>query len=274
MSDALDATRRSWNVATKNHNAHKGDQAAAFREGFDPLFPEELALLGPLEGRRVVHLQCNAGQDTLGLARRGAAVLGVDLSDEAIRFARELSAATGIPARFEESELLTWLAQTDERFDLAFSSYGAVGWIGDLDAWARGIARVLVPGGRFVYVEFHPLVWSVDENGALRGDDYFEDKPFVAPVGDYVAESGAGLAGEDGASEGANDVPATSYQHTLGQVVTALAHAGLRIERLEEWPWSNGCRVRPGLELRDGRRWHPPETWAKTPWMFGVVASR
>lgn len=278
MSDAhdpIDATRRSWNLATKNHNAHKGDQARAFAEGFDPLFPEELALLGELRGKRVVHLQCNAGQDTLGLARRGADVLGVDLSDEAIRFARELSKQTGIAARFEESELLAWLARTEERFDVAFSSYGAVGWIADLDAWARGIARVLVPGGRFVYVEFHPLVWSLDGDGALRGDDYFETKPFVEPVGDYVAESGVGLgatAGELRAGE--NDVPATSHQHGLGQIVTALSQAGLRIERLEEYAWSNGCRVRPGLELREGRRWHPPATWARTPWMFGIVASR
>jgi SAM-dependent methyltransferase len=273
MSDPIDTTRRSWNVATRNHNAHKGDQARVFREGGDPLFPEELALLGELSGRRVVHLQCNAGQDTLGLARRGADVLGVDLSDEAIRFARELSTKTGIAARFVESELLEWLASTEERFDLAFSSYGAVGWIADLDAWARGIARVLVPGGRFVYVEFHPLVWSVDAEGALRGDDYFQDAPFVEPVGDYVAESGAALGGHD-AVAGENDVPATSYQYGLGRIVTALAQAGLRIERLEEYAWSNGCRVSPALELREGRRWHPPATWARTPWMFGLVASR
>ena len=118
-------------------------------------------------------------------------------------------------------------------------------------------------------------MWSLDGDGALRGDDYFETKPFVEPVGDYVAESGAGLgatAGELRAGE--NDVPATSHQHGLGQIVTALAQAGLRIERLEEYAWSNGCRVRPGLELREGRRWHPPATWARTPWMFGIVASR
>lgn len=274
MSDPIDATRRSWNVATRNHNAHKGDQARAFAEGVDPLFPEELALLGDLKGKRVVHLQCNAGQDTLGLARRGADVLGVDLSDEAIRFARALSTETGIPARFEESELLAWLGSTDERFDVAFSSYGAVGWIADLDAWARGIARVLVPGGRFVYVEFHPLVWSVDAEGALRGDDYFETKPFVEPVSDYVAESGVALGASEGVKVTENDVPATGYQHGLGQIVTALACAGLRIERLEEYGWSNGCRVSAGLQLREGRRWHPPATWACTPWMFGVVASR
>jgi 2-polyprenyl-3-methyl-5-hydroxy-6-metoxy-1,4-benzoquinol methylase len=91
MDDDLETTRRSWNVATRNHNAHKGDQAAFLRAGGDVLFPEELELLGDLRGKRLVHVQCNAGQDTLCLARRGAVATGVDLSDEAIRFARELS---------------------------------------------------------------------------------------------------------------------------------------------------------------------------------------
>ena len=94
-----EGTRRSWNLATRNHNAHKGDQAAALRAGNDPLFLDELELLGELRGRRLVHLQCNAGQDTLGLARRGAVATGVDLSDEAIAFARRLSADSGILAR-------------------------------------------------------------------------------------------------------------------------------------------------------------------------------
>jgi 2-polyprenyl-3-methyl-5-hydroxy-6-metoxy-1,4-benzoquinol methylase len=78
-----DATRRSWNIATRNHNAHKGDQPAFLRSGGEVLFPEEIELLGDLAGVRLAHLQCNAGQDSLCLARRGAVVTGVDLSDEA-----------------------------------------------------------------------------------------------------------------------------------------------------------------------------------------------
>ena len=85
MSDELlDETRRSWNLATRVHNHHKRDQAAFLRDGGSTLFPEETELVGELRGKRLLHLLCNSGQDSLSLAGRGAQVTGVDLSDEAI----------------------------------------------------------------------------------------------------------------------------------------------------------------------------------------------
>ena len=125
MSHDLDATRRSWNVATRNHNAHKGDQVLFFRDGGDVLFPEELELLGDLGGVTVVHLQCNAGQDTLSIAKLGAEVTGIDISDEAVDFARQLSADSGIPAAFVRDDLFAWFetaAAAGEKFDTVFSS--------------------------------------------------------------------------------------------------------------------------------------------------------
>lgn len=277
MIDAMgiaDDTRRSWNIATRNHNRHKGDQAAFLRDGGDTLFPEELDLLGPLAGVRLVHLQCNAGQDTLCLARRGAQATGVDFSDEAIGFARQLAADSGLDARFEHAEVVSWLEHTDQRFDVAFSSYGAAVWLPDLAAWARGIARVLVPGGRFVYVEFHPVSWSVGADLRLSRDDYFQTEPFLEPVGDYVASSGAGLGGADGATPGSNDVVAASYQVQLGELVTVLARAGLAVSTLREYPYANGCRTNPALVTDGDRRWIYPPGTARVPLMFGLVADK
>ena len=266
----FDATRQSWNVATRNHNAHKGDQAAFLREGGSTLFPEEIDLLGPIAGRRLVHLQCNSGQDTLSLARRGAVVTGVDFSDEAIQFARALSVGSDIPATFIQHELLTWLDVTDKRFELAFSSYGAVSWMPDIERWGRGIARILQPGGRFVYVEFHPHVWCLGPDLTLTGDDYFFRGPFVAPIQDYVADSGAGLHGVVPGETVDNTIPGTAWQYGVGEIVSALAGAGLVLETLREYPYSNGCRTNKRLVMDDARRWHWPPGFARLPLMFGL----
>jgi len=273
---SLDATRRSWNIATRNHNAHKGDQAAFFRGGGDTLFSEELDLLDDIAGRDVAHLQCNAGQDSLGLARRGARVTGVDLSDEAIAFARRLSAEANIPATFVRSELSAWLESDAPAgaFDVAFTSYGATPWLEDIEGWARGVHRILRPGGRLVYVEFHPLIWSLGAELDLRGDDYFAETPFVAPVGDYVAASGAGLGALTPADTTPNTVDATAYQRPLAAIVSAIVRAGLRLDSLEEHPHINGLRFNEHLVPLGERRFALPPERARVPLMFSLSATK
>ena len=116
--------RLSWNEATKAHNSHKADQAAFFRAGGQKLGQPEVGLLGDLMGKSVLHLQCNAGQDTLSIKQLGAAsVTGVDISDEAIDFARNLSAESGVVAEFHRADVYDWLAQAamrNERWDIVY----------------------------------------------------------------------------------------------------------------------------------------------------------
>ena len=98
--DLHEENRLSWNEATLAQNSHRGDQVSFFRQGGSTLYPEEKALLGDIRGRSLLHLECNAGQDSLSLARLGADVTGVDISDTAIDHARLLSTETGIPVEF------------------------------------------------------------------------------------------------------------------------------------------------------------------------------
>lgn len=273
--------RASWNAVTEAHNSHKVDQDKFLREGGSWLYPEELERLKPLEGKSVLHLQCNCGQDTLSLVNAGATATGVDISDNAIAFARKLSADSGVPAQFERCEVLEWLAAnqgTELRFDRVFSSYGAIVWLEDLETWAKGIAGVLKPGGRFVLMEFHPALWVVDDQGA-PAESYFGigAEELVEGVTDYVGDSGEGLTRsgfQEGVKDFKNPEPAILYTHTPGDVVTALAKAGLRIEELAEFPHCNGFRPSAAYELLRERVFTPGPKLPSLPCMFGVVATR
>lgn len=273
--------RRSWNSATRAHNSHKGDQAGFLSSGGSTLFPEELELLGDVAGRRLVHLQCNAGQDTLSLAALGADVTGVDISDEAISFATALSADSGIPATFVRSDLYDWFdhaATAGERFDIAFSSYGAIVWLSDLTAWGSGIAGVLRPGGRFVIVDFHPTGlmfdwrWRAVEDYWMHGKQYatFEDG-----VGDYVAASPDGLV-PWGYQEGMAEVPDPKRCHQfawgMSDVIGSLLSAGLSLDVFREYPWSNGCVFGENMRELPGRRYLPPAELPSFPMMYGIAA--
>ena len=224
------------------HESHRGDLAGFLRAGGSTLFPEERRLLGDLGGKKLVHLQCNSGGDSLSLALLGAQVTGVDISDEAVSSARALSARAGIPASFERADVYDWLAEatrTGRRFDVAFSSYGAVCWLSDLEAWAGGVAAVLVPGGRFVLVDFHPAAEMFDENWNLSEDYPSGGEPLLIDegVGDYVAVSGGGLTAAGFVEEARgfrNPERCHLFRWGFGEVVTALAGAGLGIDVVDE----------------------------------------
>ncbi len=283
MSDEfLDETRRSWNLATQAHNRHKRDQAAFLRGGGSTLFPEETELAGDVRGQRLLHLLCNSGQDTLSLAGRGAIVTGVDLSDEAIAFATRLSHEASVPATFVESEAQAFLDAVEPgSFDVVFMSYGALIWIADIARLFRGIAAALRSGGRLVMMEFHPLVWSFDEALHLKDPYFAKGHVFSEPVSDYVGASGGALApsgvveseGDAGAAF-VNPHQAHSYQHPVGDQLTAMIEAGLSITIVREYPYANGCRVNKALVEREGRRFTMPDGVPNLPLMLGVVANR
>lgn len=271
--DMHEVNRLSWNEATKAHNRHKGDQAAFFRGGGTTLYPEEIALLGDIRGKRLAHLQCNAGQDTLSIAAHlGAEVTGIDISDEAIAFAQALSAQAGITATFVRSDLFEWFETSTQPFDAVFTSYGVTCWLADLAPWGRGIARTLAPGGRFVLIEFHPMLVMLDRTWSLRYD-YMGGQPIAesAGVSDYVGEDGST---HDEARLFRNPHPAFEFAWGIGEVVSALANAGLRVDSLREYPYVNGWMPHENMRTEPGRRHYPPEGMPILPLMFSITATK
>ncbi len=272
-----EANRASWNSATEAHNSHKRDQAAFLRAGGSTLYPEEVELLGDVQGKTLLHLQCNSGQDTLSLARLGAAVTGVDISDTAINFAQKLSGETGIPATFERADIFDWMECAILSFDLVFSSYGALVWLSDLKQWARGIARVLKPSGRLVLVDFHQALMMFGEGWQLTYDYMGGTHLIFDGVGDYVALTGEALAPsgyEQGVVDFVNPHPAHEYCWGVADIVSALLDAGLRLETLREYPFANGFKPFADMRALPGGRFTMPEGMPQLPMMLGVNAQK
>ena len=264
------------------HDSHRANLPGFLRDGGSTLFPEEVELLGDLGGKTLLHLQCNSGGDSISLAGLGAGVTGVDISDEAVVSARKLARQAGVRVRFERADLYDWLKEASRegrRFDVVFASYGVVCWLPDLVAWARGIAGALEPGGHFVLVDFHPVAGILDGEGNQARDYPAGGEPMHLQegVGDYVAASGGGLtpAGYvEGATGFRNPEEAHLYRWGLGEVVTALAGAGLRITALHEYPYTNGERCLAGMRELPGRRLVPPQDVPAIPLMYGIRAER
>jgi SAM-dependent methyltransferase len=274
--------RRSWNEATRAHNSHKAGQAKFFREGGNKLFPEETALLGDLRGKSVVHLQCNSGQDTLSIKQLGAAyVAGVDISDEAIDFARALSRDSGVVADFFRADVYDWLAEEAagaRRWDVAFCSYGAICWLSDLTIWAKGIAGILKPGGRFVTVEFHPAANMFDEDYQHRYPYCTHGRPITWDdgVSDYVAFAGPSSA-PSGWMEGVQDFRNPEIVHEFGwgagEIITALLDAGLALEHFREYDYA-AHKLYTRMQDLGGGKWALPDDVPSFPLMYSITARR
>lgn len=179
--------------------------------------------LPDISGRHVLHLQCAAGEDTAELVELGALVTAVDVSSEALVIARErVPDALFIAADVQELPL----ELRRGRFDFVYTGGGVLAWLHDLDAWAGGIVSALRPGGRLLLHDGHPVVQCLDQLLRWR-DDYFDERPIVNVGWEHFP-----LAGEPAHEE------KVERFWRLGQVVNALADAGLVVRRLDEFPAS------------------------------------
>ncbi len=226
--DAITANRTLWDAWTRAHRESAFYDVPGFLAGRDPLNRIETEELGDVAGKRFLHLQCHFGMDTLGWARRGARVTGVDLSPEAIATARRLAAEAGIEATFVESDIYALDEHSLGTFDIVHTSYGVLSWLPDLDRWAAVVARHVAPGGLFHLVENHPFTMMLDECGvAIR-------YPYLGAGRPVRFDSEASYAAP---IEG-GPLPEYNWPHGLGETVTVLIAAGLRIRWLREYPRS------------------------------------
>ena len=262
------ANQDLWDKRVRAHLAHGLYPAAAVEAGTYDVGEPEGRELGDLRGLRLIHLQCNAGADTLALARRGAHVTGVDFSSEAITEARRLAEACGLAhaARFVHADVYDLPADLGT-FDVVYTSRGVLWWLPDLDRWAAAVAGLLADDGRFYLYEIHPTAGALlDRDGRLElGEDYFGPGEAIVfeTTGTYY--EAPGFAAEPGMEHGT--------VHTLGAIVTALAGAGLTIRFLHEHPFTFFRMHAPLVQVADGR-WTMPEGHGRIPLSFSLQATR
>ena len=236
--------QRLWDELAPLHAASDFYDVDAFLRGSSTLEVIELGEVGDVAGKRLIHLMCHIGLDTLSWARRGAHVTGVDFSAESVAVARDLADRAGLAADFVCSDVLDLPGRIDATFDVVFLSKGVLMWIEDLAAWAEACVRLLRPGGVFYLLEIHPLVMAVGqtETGLTQQGSYFHTRqPAVVVKDGSYAVPDAVLANKE----------SREWTHSLGDVVTALVQAGIRIEFLHEFPAPEQSRVLPSLESDD-----------------------
>ena len=255
--------RESWNELTILHADSNFYDMDNFKKGKTSLNHIEIEELGDIKGKKILHLQCHFGMDTLSLARQGAEVVGVDISDASIQKAEELSAELKIPAKFIRSNVYDVEQVLNETFDIVYTSYGAINWLDNLDKWAKIISHFLKPNGMFYMVEFHPFIYTLNDNSEIS-DSYFKTQALETAVEKSYTDN----------SEVSNrNLKHIEWHHSLSEVLNSLITNGLKIEFLNEFPYQvYNCF--PNLTENKKGKWISDKYGDKIPHMYSVKAKK
>ncbi|MFN0276439.1 MAG: class I SAM-dependent methyltransferase [Chitinophagales bacterium] len=241
--DYAEINRKLWDKRTGIHFESDFYGVEKFLLGEEILNSIETDLLGDVKNKALLHLQCHFGMDTLALARKGAIVTGIDLSEAAISKANELRKKMNLHADFICCNVYDTLLHTQKKFDIVFTSYGVIGWLPDLTLWAKVISKALQPGGVFVMAEFHPVVWMFNNEFNNIEYSYFNKQAIVETEQGTYAERHA-------------DIPentSVTWNHGISEVLSALLHQGLEIEIFLEYDYSPYSCFNNSVEVAKNR---------------------
>ncbi len=268
-TEFFETNRRNWD---ERAGVHLRDNTGfyrlqAFKVGADVLGPIEAAEIGDVRGKRVIHLQCHFGLDTLCLARRGAEATGLDFSPAALAGARGLAAELGIAARFVEANLYDARAALDGIFDLAYVTWGAINWLPDIRGWAAVVASLLGPGGALYLAESHPSALILEQIEGRLVPYYPWRTPPDRPL---VFDEPKTYTGDETPLANNRNY---SWVHPLSDILGGLIAAGLRIEFLHEHqalPWRLFPMMVPGPE----GMYRLPDGAVSMPLAFSLMARK
>jgi SAM-dependent methyltransferase len=230
MDDFFAANRLNW---ADRAQLHATDTTGAYRiadvlGGGDNLGPIEAAEIGDVAGRRLIHLQCHIGLDTISLAGRGAIASGLDFSPEALGVARDFAARAGRDVRFVQSNVYDAPKTLGETYEAAYVTWGTVTWLPDIFRWAKVVGDVLEPGGFLYFADTHPCAAALEQVDGKLTPHYAWRTPRESPIPFEDAVTYTGDTREIGNRRCYN------WIHSLSDIITALMQSGLTLEWLHE----------------------------------------
>ncbi len=269
MEKYLESNKKRWNELADIHFKSQFYNVNEFIKNGISISDLEIKEVGEVTGKKLLHLQCHFGKDTISWARLGAQVTGVDFSDRAIELAKQLSQKIGIHASFICSEIseLDKTILDPKSFDIVYTSHGAIYWLPDLERWAQIIMFFLKPNGVFYIADSHPTACIFDdecENDLIVRFPYFHQiEPLEFDYDGSYANGEAKL----------KNIKEYGWVHNLSYIVNSLINVGLQIEFIHEFPFTS-WKMFPFLEERENGWWHLPAQFQKIPLMFTLKARK
>jgi ubiquinone/menaquinone biosynthesis C-methylase UbiE len=254
----FEANRALWNEKTKHHTVSDFYDMKGFLSGNTSLKEPELELLGDVKGKSILHLQCHFGQDSLSLVRMGAKVTGTDIAEDAITYAQQLAEQLQLDTRFVCSNTYAAPETIHEQFDIVYTTYGVIGWLPDMKRWAGVVSKMLKPGGKLVFVEFHPAMWMFDNEFTHVQHSYFNSGPIIETLQGTYADKDADIQMKE-----------IGWNHSLSDVMQSLVDADMQMEVFKEYDYSvyncfsNLAEINPG-------KWQIKGMEGKLPIMYAM----
>ncbi|MDD3627143.1 MAG: class I SAM-dependent methyltransferase [bacterium] len=261
LKKAEEGNKKFWDEVTPVH--YKSYNVDEFRSGKSTLDSIQLKDLGNVKGKKLLHLQCHFGLDTLSWVREGAAATGVDFSEKSIKLANRIKAEVGLSAEFiccNIYDLKKHLDKKDE-FDIVYTSQGVLCWLKDLKALAELISYYLKPGGFFYIMEGHPfsMVFNNEKEGEMEIHyPYFHSDEPIIEEETYSDYSDRSYFPEN---------PTFEWVWSLSDVFNSLINAGLTIIEFNEHD-KLFYRAFPGMVKDEEGWWILPKFRGKIPLNF------
>ncbi len=184
--------------------------------------PVLLAMLPNVKGKRVLDIDCGMGQHAKQYSELGAAsVLGIDISEKMLHYAREHN---GVDNIIYQHLAMEDIDQLHGEFDLVTSSL-VFDYIEDFDSLLRKIYTLMKPGAKFVFSTSHPMATAYD--GTYSRFTRTEDgKRLYANMNNYFVEGKRKIKWVVDGYE--------LYHRTVSSMINSLIRAGFQIEECRE----------------------------------------